>query len=86
MKRFYLFNSPMTYEPKAIMRCAMFLANKIEDHKMDCEVYASRLPKTTKEQVLAPEFLITQALRFTFDIRHPFRGLNGGHMEMAAIA
>jgi len=76
----------MTYEPKAIMRCALFLANKIEDNKMECADYASRLPNTTKEQVLAPEFLITQALRFTFDVRHPFRGLNGVHMEMGAIA
>jgi cyclin H len=90
LKRFYLFNSPMAYEPKAILPCAMFLANKIEDHKMDCEAFAARISNKrttiTKEQVLAPEFLITQALRFTFDVRHPFRGLNGGHMEMSAIA
>ncbi|KAF2811176.1 cyclin-like protein [Mytilinidion resinicola] len=86
LRRFYLFNSPMTYEPKSIMLSAMFLANKIEDNKMECADYAARITGTTKEQVLAPEFLITQALRFTFDVRHPFRGLQGGHMEMLAIA
>ncbi|KAF2490355.1 cyclin-like protein [Lophium mytilinum] len=86
IRRFYLFNSPMTYEPKSIMISALFLANKIEDNKMECSDYANSIPGTTKEQVLAPEFLITQALRFTFDIRHPFRGLQGGHMEMLAIA
>ncbi|OCK84017.1 cyclin-like protein [Lepidopterella palustris CBS 459.81] len=86
LKRFYLFNSPMTYEPKVIMPSAMFLATKTEIFHMTAENFASRLPNTTAEQVLAPEYLITQALRFTFDVRHPFRGLNGGHMEMAAMA
>lgn len=27
-----------------------------------------------------------QSLRFTFDVRHPFRGLEGGIMELSAIA
>jgi len=76
----------MTYEPKVIMRSAMFLATKTEGFHITAENYASRLPKTTAEQVLAPEYLITQALRFTFDVRHPYRGLNGGHMEMSAMA
>jgi cyclin H len=86
LKRFYLFNSPMTYEPQIISRSAMFVANKTEGHHMSAEKYAAGLNKTTTDQVLAPEYLIVQALRFTFDVRHPFRGRKGGHMEMISMA
>ncbi|KAJ6141110.1 hypothetical protein N7497_012003 [Penicillium chrysogenum] len=41
---------------------------------------------TTTEDVIAPEFLLMQGLRFTFDVRHPFRGLEGGVLELQAIA
>ncbi|KAF2205833.1 cyclin-like protein [Delitschia confertaspora ATCC 74209] len=86
LKRFYLYNSPMTYEPQLISRSSIFLANKTENHHLTAEKYAAGFPKTTAEQILAPEYLIIQALRFTFDVRHPFRGLKGGHMEMMAMA
>lgn len=86
MKRFYLTNSPMTYQPKDIMRSALFLAAKTENHHTTAADFSSRLTKTSPEAVLAPEYLITQALRFTFDVRHPHRGLNGGHMELIALA
>lgn len=85
MKRFYLTNSPMTYQPKDIMRSALFLATKTENWHTPLRDFAANIPKTTPESVLAPEFLVTQALRFTFDVRHPHRGLSGGHMEMLAI-
>lgn len=76
----------MTYEPQMISRSAMFIANKTENNHLTAEDYALRLTKTTVDQVLAPEYLIVQALRFTFDVRHPFRGLKGGHMEMLSMA
>lgn len=88
MKRFYLFNSPMTYHPKEITRCALFLAGKTENRLIPVRDFAAGIPKTvtTPEEVLAPEFLLTQALRFTFDVRHPFRALAGGNMELHALA
>jgi cyclin H len=86
LRRFYLLNSPMTYFPQTISRSAMFIAAKCEDHRITAERYASSLPKTTPESVLAPEYLITQALRFNFDVKHPFRGLKGGHLEMMEMA
>ncbi|KAI9840273.1 MAG: hypothetical protein M1837_001808 [Sclerophora amabilis] len=86
MKRFYLFNSPMTYHPRSIMPCALFLATKTETHYTSLKNFASKVPKTTAEDIIAPEFLITQALRFTFDVRHPFRSLEGGFMELLAMA
>jgi len=33
------------------------------------------MKKITEEEVLAPEFIITQGLRFAFDVHHPFRAL-----------
>ena len=45
-----------------------------------------KYPKLLPEDVLATEFLVTQGLRFTFDVRHPQRGLEGGFMELLAIA
>ena len=53
---------------------------------MSLGTFAAKVPRMTEEDVLAPEFLITQGLRFTFEVRHPFRGLEGGFMELIALA
>ena len=86
LKRFYLSNSPMTYHPKEMMPSALFLATKTENHYISLNKFAEKLPKMTAEDVLAPEFLLTQGLRFTFEVRHPHRGLEGGFMELQALA
>ena len=86
MRRFYLSNSPMTYHPKEIMPSAIFLATKTENHFVSLNKFVSKLNKITAEDVIAPEFLLTQGLRFTFDVRHPQRGLEGGFMELTAMA
>lgn len=76
----------MTYHPKEMMPSALFLATKTENHYTSLRSFVSKLPKTTEEDVIAPEFLMTQGLRFTFDVRHPQRGLEGGFMELLALA
>ncbi|KAL6713218.1 hypothetical protein ACLMJK_009339 [Lecanora helva] len=86
MKRFYLTNSPMTYHPKEIMLTALFLSTKTENNYISLAKFASKFEKTTQDDVIAPEFLLTQGLRFTFDVRHPYRGLEGGYMELLALA
>lgn len=86
LRRFYLSNSPMTYHPKEMMPSALFLATKTENHYTSLRSFTSKLGKTTAEDVVAPEFLLTQGLRFTFDVRHPQRGLEGGFMELLALA
>ena len=75
----------MTYHPKEMMPCALYLATKTENHYESLRSFSSKLPKTTAEDVIAPEFLLTQGLRFTFDVRHPQRGLEGGFMELMAM-
>jgi cyclin H len=76
----------MTYEPQSISRSTMFVANKAEGHHLSAERYASKIPKTTVDTVLAPEYLIVQALQFNFDVRHPYRALKGGHLELMEMA
>ena len=76
----------MTYHPKEMMPAALFLSTKTENHYTSLRSFASKLQKTTPESVVAPEFLLTQGLRFTFDVRHPHRGLEGGIMELLGLA
>ena len=76
----------MTYHPKEIMPSALFLSTKTENHYTSLRSFTSKVPKTTAEDVIAPEFLLTQGLRFTFDVRHPQRGLEGGFMDLVALA
>lgn len=85
LKRFYLTNSPMTYHPKEIYPTAVYLAMKSENEFHSVRSFAEKLPNVTTEDILAPEFLLTQGLRFTFDVRHPFHGLEGGFMELLAF-
>ena len=68
------------------MPTALFFATKTENNYIRLENFAEKLPNISAEQILAPEFLLTQGLRFTFDVRHPQRGLEGGFMELLALA
>jgi cyclin H len=86
IKRFYITNSLMTYHPTSILKTALFFATKTENHYYRLTKFAEAIGKTKPEDVLASEFLLTQGLRFTFDVRHPFRALEGAVMELQAIA
>ena len=77
----------MTYHPKQIMPCALFLATKTDNYYLSLRQFAEGVPgQTSADDIIAPEFLVMQSLRFTFDVRHPFRGLEGGIMELRAIS
>lgn len=77
----------MTYHPKTIMPCALFLATKTDNYYLSLNEFAKAVPKIDKPaDVIAPEYTLTQGLRYTFDVRHPFRGLEGAIMELQAIA
>lgn len=86
LRRFYVTNSVMTYHPRDILKTALFFATKTECHYQRLSQFAASLPKTKPEDILASEFLLTQGLRFTFDVRHPFRALEGAGMELQALA
>jgi cyclin H len=76
----------MTYHGQNISRTAMFLACKTENTYQSVETFSTNFKKVTAEQILAPEYLVVQALRFNFEVKHPFRGLKGGHLELMGIA
>jgi cyclin H len=76
----------MTYHGQNISRTAMFLACKTENAHQSVETFSGNFKKTTAEQILAPEYLIVQALRFNFEVKHPFRALKGGHLELMEMA
>jgi cyclin H len=76
----------MTYHPTSILKTALFFATKTENHYFRLTKFAEAIGKTKPEDVLASEFLLTQGLRFAFDVRHPFRALEGAVMEMQAYA
>jgi len=86
IKRFYITNSVMTYHPTDILRTALFFATKTENHYFRLTKFADAVEGTKAEDVLASEFLLTQGLRFTFDVRHPFRALEGAVMELQALS
>lgn len=85
LQRFYLANSPMTYHPRTIFPTCLYLATKTENNYTALAGFAAKF-KSTPEAVIAPEFVLTQGLRFTFDVRHPHRGLRGGLLELLAMA
>ncbi|KAF1942122.1 hypothetical protein EJ02DRAFT_184864 [Clathrospora elynae] len=89
MRRFYLYNSPMTYHVNIILRTIMYLATKVElctvGH-INVGPFAEGAGRNvTTESILAPEYVIMQGLRYNLDVRHPFRGVKAGNMEMLEI-
>jgi cyclin H len=71
----------MTYPPKEIYKTVLFLASKTEAFHVTLSKFCS-LISADHEAVLAPEYKVMQALRFTLDVRQPFRGLKGVLMEL----
>lgn len=86
LRRFYLYNSPMTYHGQNISRTAMFLAAKVENGYIPADQFATNFAKTTAEQILAPEYLVVQGIRFQFDVKHPFRAMKGGNLELVEMS
>lgn len=81
-RRFYITNSVMTYPPTELLKTSLFFGCKAEGHYIRLAKLAEMFPNTTSEQILAGEFLLCQGIRFAFDVRHPFRALEGAVLEL----
>ena len=81
-RRFYVTNSAMTYPPTELLKTALFFGCKAEGYYTRLSKLAEKFPNTTSEQILAGEFLLCQGIRFAFDVRHPFRALEGAILEL----
>ncbi|KAK4183687.1 cyclin-like protein [Podospora australis] len=84
-KRFYVTNSIMTYPPTEMMIVALFFGCKAEGMFMDVREFVQRFGKKNNEEILAGEFLLCQGLRFSLDVKHPFRALRGAIMKLASF-
>lgn len=76
----------MTYDAPSILKTSLYLATKTENHYIPLSRFAQSIDRTSASSIRASEFLLTQGLRFTFDVRHPFRALEGAVMELQSIA
>lgn len=82
LRRFYVTNSVMTYPPTELLKTCLFFGSKAEGFYTRLSKLAEKFPNTTGEQILAGEFLLCQGIRFAFDVRHPFRALEGAILEL----
>ena len=81
-RRFYVTNSIMTYPPGELLKTSLFFGSKAEGFYIRLSKLAEKLSGTTAEQILAGEFLLCQGIRFAFDVRHPFRALEGAILDL----
>ncbi|KAF6829325.1 cyclin ccl1 [Colletotrichum musicola] len=82
LRRFFVTNSIMTYPPTELLKTCLFFGSKAEGLYTRLAKFADKFPNTTEEEILAGEFLLCQGVRFAFDIRHPFRALEGAILEL----
>ncbi|KAK2053661.1 cyclin ccl1 [Colletotrichum caudatum] len=82
LRRFYITNSIMTYPPQDVLKTCLFFGSKAEGLYTRLAKLAEKFPNTTEEEILAGEFLLCQGVRFAFDVRHPFRALEGAILEL----
>ncbi|KAI5468110.1 cyclin-like protein [Mariannaea sp. PMI_226] len=82
LRRFYVTNSVMTYPATDLLKTSLFFGCKAEGFFYKLGAFSEKFPNTTGEQILAGEFLLCQGIRFAFDVRHPFRALEGAVLEL----
>ncbi|KAF9056310.1 cyclin-like protein [Panaeolus papilionaceus] len=85
LKRFYLKNTVMDWHPMRVMLTTIFLATKTTNNPVVLEEYASRIPKTTPNDILELEFLIAQSLGFEFSVWHAHRALWGIWLDIQSL-
>jgi len=85
LRRFYVTNSLMTYPPKALIMTCIFFACKSEGFYYRLQKFVDKFPSISGEEVLAAEYVLCQGLRFAFDVRHPYRALEGAIMELRRV-
>lgn len=82
LRRFFLTHSVMTYPPPKMLKTCLFFGAKAENSYPRVNTFADKFPNTTGDEILAGEFLLCQGIRFAFDVRHPFRALEGAIMQL----
>lgn len=89
LARLYLRISPSTVHPKTLLLPLLYLSLKSELGGQSTSWFirtAAELKlNTTKEELLAPEIMVAMNLRWSFLVRHPWRGLEGVKAELLGL-
>lgn len=85
LRRFYVTNSIMTYPPTELLKTCLFFGCKADGYYMRLSKFADKFPNTSAEVVLAAEYVLCQGIRFAFDVKHPFRALEGTIMQLRSL-
>lgn len=83
-RRFYLENSVMKIEPKAIVLTTIFLACKSENYFIGIDSFCEKT-RGNKEQILKYEFPVLESLKFSLLNHHPYRPLHGFFLDIQAV-
>ncbi|OTB02561.1 hypothetical protein M426DRAFT_193615 [Hypoxylon sp. CI-4A] len=81
LRRFYTTNSLMTYPPQELLKTSLFFASKAEGYFGNAGKIAAVFGSSS-EAILAAEYVLCQGIRFAFDVKHPFRALEGLIMDL----
>ncbi|CCX34585.1 Similar to Cyclin CCL1; acc. no. P37366 [Pyronema omphalodes CBS 100304] len=86
LSRLYLRISPLQIHPKTLLLPILFLAFKSETGIQSTTWFIKTAAEvnliTTKEELLAPEINIAMNLRWSFQVLHPYRGIEGVKAEL----
>ncbi|PVU86430.1 hypothetical protein BB560_006723 [Smittium megazygosporum] len=77
LKRFYIHNTVLDYHPKQTMLTCLFLATKVENYYISIDSFTRPLKTISPEDVLQFELLVSQSLRFDFQVSNPFNSATG---------
>lgn len=83
-RRFYLENSVLKIEPKAIVLTTIFLACKSENYFIGIDSFCEKT-RGNKEQVLKYEFPLLESLKFSLLSHHPYKPLHGFFLDIQAV-
>ncbi|KAK3326107.1 cyclin-like protein [Apodospora peruviana] len=84
-RRFYVTNSIMTYPPQEMLVVALFFGCKAEGAFPRITDFLKTFGRERPEEILAGEFLLFRGIRFSIDVKHPFRALRGAVMELRSL-
>eukprot|EP00833_Pecoramyces_ruminatium_P002850 jgi/Orpsp1_1/1176882/evm.model.c7180000059382.1 len=86
-KRFYLYCSMMQYAPKNILLTCLFLACKSENSYISIDALLKNVPKNppSPETIKELELIISQNIRFEYQIQSPFWALYGFYLDIQAF-
>ncbi|PVU99556.1 hypothetical protein BB559_000616 [Furculomyces boomerangus] len=82
MKRFYLHNTVLDYQPKQILLVCLFLSAKAENQFMSIEEFTKHQSKTSPADIIDLELILCQSLRFDLAVIHPYNAAYGYYLDL----